>query len=236
MQESCREVFAWLRGGDATPDPEMENRFIDIIAQRVQSRLKAQEPVRPDKQVRGPAALSLKNIMEDCDILMSPVPQPREEPKAAYRELGIDSVTLARAFHWIAEQEGHSVNMSQLQTIMYIIYGVWLASKGERLTSEHPHVWQFGPVFPRVYNKLRNEERPGRREDYEDLKSARPELVSYMEKCFRKYGWTPAKVLADVHIHDGTPWAKARAESQDKWGSAISDIAIKDWFAAKLNK
>lgn len=36
--EYC-EVFAWLRGGDETPDPQMENQFLDLITEAVAERL-----------------------------------------------------------------------------------------------------------------------------------------------------------------------------------------------------
>ena len=33
--DTYRQVFAWLRGGDATPDPQMENDFLDLITARL---------------------------------------------------------------------------------------------------------------------------------------------------------------------------------------------------------
>ena len=37
--DTYRQVMAWLRGGDTTPDPEMENSFLDIMTAAVAERL-----------------------------------------------------------------------------------------------------------------------------------------------------------------------------------------------------
>ena len=39
-----RQVFAWLRGGDTTLDPQMENSFLDLITAAVAQRLTAEHP------------------------------------------------------------------------------------------------------------------------------------------------------------------------------------------------
>lgn len=85
----------------------------------------------------------------------------------------IDSFTLGRIIRYMGTAEAHPLNMSQIQIILYISYGVWLASTGERLTSEHPQVWQFGPVFPRAYNKLRKDTSDGAAE-YEPILKENP--------------------------------------------------------------
>ena len=38
-RNDIREVIAWLHGGDQTPNPEMEERFLDAIADRVMVRM-----------------------------------------------------------------------------------------------------------------------------------------------------------------------------------------------------
>ena len=41
--DSYREVMALLRGGDTTPDEQMEGQFIDIVAQLVAEKLEKNE-------------------------------------------------------------------------------------------------------------------------------------------------------------------------------------------------
>ena len=45
------------------------------------------------------------------------------------------------------------VNTTKLQKWLYICYGSYFAKKGEQLFNEIPRAWQYGPVFPSVYNK-----------------------------------------------------------------------------------
>ena len=69
-----REVFAWLRGGDETPDPQMENQFLDLITEAVAERLIAgrkeyerrlRAAERADRRSRPvPGCLSIKAMLE----------------------------------------------------------------------------------------------------------------------------------------------------------------------------
>ena len=45
------------------------------------------------------------------------------------------------------------VNVTKLQKWLYICYGAYFAKTGEPLFNETPKAWQYGPVFPSVYNK-----------------------------------------------------------------------------------
>lgn len=44
--------------------------------------------------------------------------------------------------------------MTKIHKLLYISYGIFLARENKRLTNEHPQAWPFGPVFPRVHNKV----------------------------------------------------------------------------------
>lgn len=155
----------------------MEDRFLEVLASMVIQRMHDDEERRRQQVSQARKArreelaknhpLSLRHIVDemrkegeiDCtyEELMGitpgndPGPEPevpvetennREESRSE-----IDSFTLGRIIRYMGMAEAHPLNMSQIQIILYISYGVWLASTGERLTSEHPQVWQFGPVF-----------------------------------------------------------------------------------------
>ena len=259
MTDSYREVLSWLRGGDMTPDPEMENRFIDVIASMVQQRLessenerRAQEAARRQERRMSPGSkLSIRHMVDEmrangeCDFtyeeLMGirpkedsrPVAEVSQEPVQEKEWQELDSYALAMALRYLGIRVGHNLNMSQIQIMLYMSYGSWLAKSGERLTAEHPQVWQFGPVFPRAYNRCRKDNGTGQNE-YEMLQQSNPEVVTMMERMFRTYAWTPAKSLTAVHVADGTPWAEAHKGSPDKWGAQIADEDIRAWFAARI--
>ena len=73
--ETYRQVFAWLRGGDATPDPQMENSFLDLITAAVAERLIANRKEyermvraaeRAERRSCRPAGcLSIKAMLEE---------------------------------------------------------------------------------------------------------------------------------------------------------------------------
>lgn len=65
-----------------------------------------------------------------------------------------DSVTVANYIIAFANENKFFINMTKLQKLLYIAYGVYLSVKNERLTNEHPQAWPYGPVFPTTRNRL----------------------------------------------------------------------------------
>ena len=65
-----------------------------------------------------------------------------------------NSVTMASYIIAYANEHRYMMNMTKLQKLLYITYGVYMAVKGERLINEHPQAWPYGPVFPTTRNKL----------------------------------------------------------------------------------
>lgn len=83
---------------------------------------------------------------------------------------------------------------------------------GERLMSEHPQVWQFGPVFPRAYNKLRKDAESGQAE-YEAMKKDNPAMVDFLDSQFHWFGRMTASAASAPHVAAGTPWPRTMSES-----------------------
>ena len=194
--DTYRQVFAWLRGGDATPDPQMENDFLDLITAAVAERLianrkeyerMARAAERAERranrlagclsikamleQVRSENPEQVKTVLDEDDDLPEAEPVqalPMQTTTNESREVSceLDSVQLAKTLRHMAVIEGIALTQSQIQTILYIAYGVRLATKNERLTMEHPQMWQYGPVFPRAYNRLRKDASYGTDEYY----------------------------------------------------------------------
>ena len=259
-----RQVFAWLRGGDATPDPQMENTFLDLMTAAVAERLianrqeyerMARAAERAERRANRPSGcLSIKAMLEQVrsedskqidTVLADDEDLPEAEPvkvepvqaKAAesveVSSCELDSVLLAKALRHMAVIEGIQLTQSQIQTILYIAYGVRLAQKNVRLMSEHPQMWQYGPVFPRAYNKLRKDASDGS-DEYYSLKADHPGIFTYLENCFRRYAWTKACILVSPHLSEGSPWSDTRRSNPDRWGVRIEDELIRDWFLPRV--
>ena len=248
------EVFAWLRGGDSTPDPEMENRFLDIIAERVMVKMgvklsdeeaarRAEAERRRQRRSRmTESPISIKTIMkqireEEAQVqpaLPSEESLPCEnEAKPAAVPDSLDSVLVAKALQWMASTHEVSLNISQIQTILYNAYGVYLATKGERLLSEHPQVWQYGPVFPRAYKHLKKNAGNGQVE-HDMLRNDSPDRYEFIRRCFMRFAWTSAGSLNAPHIAQDSPWKKTKDSNSDKLGVRIEDELIRQWFLPRV--
>lgn len=248
------EVFAWLRGGDSTPDPEMENRFLDIIAERVMVKMgvklsdgeavrRAEAERRRQRRSRMPESpISIKTIMrqireEEAQAQLAlpseeSLPWENEAKPAAVPE-SLDSVLVAKALQWMASTHEVSLNISQIQTILYNAYGVYLATKGERLLSEHPQVWQYGPVFPRAYKHLKKNAGNGQVE-HDMLLNDSPDRYDFIRRCFMRFAWTSAGSLNAPHIAQDSPWKKTKDSNSDKLGVRIEDELIRQWFLPRV--
>lgn len=248
------EVFAWLRGGDSTPDPEMENRFLDIIAERVMVKMgvklsdeeaarRAEAERRRQRRSRmTESPISIKTIMKQIreeeaqaqPALPSEESLPWEnEAKPAAVPDSLDSVLVAKALQWMASTHEVSLNISQIQTILYNAYGVYLATKGERLLSEHPQVWQYGPVFPRAYKHLKKNAGNGQVE-HDMLRNDSPDRYEFIRRCFMRFAWTSAGSLNAPHIAQDSPWKKTKDSNSDKLGVRIEDELIRQWFLPRV--
>lgn len=262
-RNDLRNVMAWLRGGDMTPDPVMEERFLDIIADRVmikmgvkvseeeKARLQEAARRRERRNATFPHPLSIKTLMSqiqeeegrnvevvqvsadqgECSTTNECAEGLPWEKNEGFQEL--DSVVVAKALQWMASLHDIQLNGSQIQSILYNAYGVWLARKGVRLMSEHPQVWQYGPVFPRAYKHLKKNVGSGEVE-YEMLQNDHPSEFVFLVKCFQRFAWTSATALSCPHIASGSPWKRALDANPEKLGSRIDDELIREWFLPRV--
>lgn len=263
VRNELRDVMTWLRGGDMTPDPVMEERLLDIIADRVmirmgvkvseEEKMRRQEAARrrERRSVSFPHPLSIKTLMaqiqeeEGHNVAVVPVAVNHDECRPAtecadnlpweknegFQEL--DSVVVAKALQWMAYLHDIQLNGSQIQSILYNAYGVWLARKGVRLLSEHPQVWQYGPVFPRAYKHLKKNVGSGEVE-YDMLQNDHPSEFVFLVKCFKRFAWTSAAVLSCPHTAQGSPWKTSLDANPEKLGARIEDELIREWFGQRV--
>lgn len=261
--DTFRQVIAWLRGGDETPDIHMEESFRQMIGEIVmQCIVNNREEIiriynaadRRARRERMPASpISIKSIMAQCGLEYDPnlfrrVPlmadqQPQDDDigdlplgdtDAPVHTRRHDSLTFAKALVHMAEMEGRGLNMSQIQAILYIAYGVWMTDHEDRLFEEHPQAWQYGPVFPRVYSKMKKGT-TDTQDQYLKLKNDSPERFSFLERCFRRYAWTRASDLSAPHVSSGTPWALTRRSNPDSPTVRIEDDLIREWFQPRVS-
>ena len=248
------EAAAGLPIGDYM-NQVMDDKLIDLIAERVMVKMgvkvsdeeKARREEAERRRLRRSrmpeSPISIKAIMKRIHDEEASLPSVNakdeddlpweKEVKEPVVKVGLDSVMVAKALQWMACTHEVSLNSSQIQTILYNAYGVWLATKGERLLEEHPQVWQYGPVFPRAYKHLKKNVGDGKVE-YDMLKNECPDRFEFIRKCFQRFAWTSAGVLCAPHIAEDSPWKQTKDKSPDKLGARIDDELIRQWFLPRV--
>ncbi len=144
------------------------------------------------------------------------------EDKYAY-----DSVAVGYALRYIADKHGFKLNMTQLNKLLYIAYGVLLIIEKERLTKEHPAAWPYGPVFPRMTNKVDLNSKISS-DEFDELP---PLIQELLDVVAANYGSIPANRLSAWSHEEGSPWSITVSKSpDDKWNQKISDDDIYLYF------
>lgn len=149
------------------------------------------------------------------------------EDKYAY-----SSITVATYIVAIANERRYGINMTKLQKLLYIAYGVYLAVKGSRLTDEHPQAWPYGPVFPTTRNKLLNVDFSTVRLTDVVLDEIRSnaEMNSLINLVFNSFGTRTATELTKWSHSVGSPWDRTVNGSSSNWGKRIPDEYIMAYF------
>lgn len=148
-----------------------------------------------------------------------------------------NSVKVAKLIVATANNKHLSINMTKVQKLLYIAYGIFLAVKKRRLTNEHPQAWPYGPVFPTTRNKLLKIDLYSIAASDSDLSDIKDddEIKSLIELVFRSFGSWSAAQLTDWSHGEGTPWQKTVSTEGFSWGHQIPDEYIKSYFASIIS-
>lgn len=144
----------------------------------------------------------------------------------------VGSVDFAKFIVITAQSMNITLNLTQLQKITYICDGVLLAC-GYNIVNENCRVWNYGPVYPKVYKWYsKNMGKPLsladiKPESLTEIKSTpAPSIIrSSVEKFSR---WTSVQ-LSEWSHQPGSPWDIARLNSG--MYSKIDKIDMKNYFA-----
>lgn len=142
------------------------------------------------------------------------------------------SVNIARYIIAVANHKGKTINMTKLQKLLYITYGVYLAVNDCRLFKEHPQAWPYGPVFPTTRNKLLRVDFCGinfKDEEFDSLRSD-DEINGLLDLVFRNFGDWTASQLTEWSHRNGTAWERTTELENFDWGDHIPDNFIKSYF------
>ena len=143
---------------------------------------------------------------------------------------------IANRFLELAAAEGKQLTPMQIQKLVYFAHGWHLGFGRGPLSSESPQAWLYGPVFPSLYQAVKQWgggpiQQPIRAPWVIDDAFAR----SLIERVWVVSGDKSAAQLSQMsHASDG-PWKNARIASDGEHGAIISDEDTKRYFAKLSN-
>lgn len=147
----------------------------------------------------------------------------------AYKYNGTE---MAKYIIGYANDKGYFMNMTKLQKLLYISYGIYLAVKKERLIDDTPEAWPYGPVFPIVRKAMlfENFSKISINDVSDKNIKEDEEIKSLLDLVFRKYGNKTAGWLSAWSHQEGSPWDITVCNSNWIWGKTIPDDLIYNFF------
>lgn len=116
---------------------------------------------------------------------------------------------VANAFLELAKRDGKRLTNMQLQKLVYIAHGWSLALLRKPLLDTDVQAWEWGPVIPKLYNRLKKygagyvtELIPS-----DDTVDPDSEEMSIIERVWEAYGDFNGPQLSAITHTEGTPWS-----------------------------
>lgn len=142
-----------------------------------------------------------------------------------------DSIDLAAHIARLCNDFGYNYNNTKIQKLLYCCYGCVLAKFNERIIDEYPRAWQYGPVFPRVFNFIHKKKDLLCRDEISDMNQELEKFISEIVKMFGKY---KAVSLSGWTHKDGSPWDIVVNKMNDGLYGIIPDDIIRDYFKKNI--
>ena len=145
------------------------------------------------------------------------------------KSLNLNSVDVAKAIRWKGKELGYNFNMTQVNKLLYILYGVVLVEQKTKLTKETPQAWAYGPVFPSVHKNIKLQDSINN-DTYLYLKRKYKQIAKILDSVIENFGEIPYRLLANWSCSDNTPWNLAFKRSKGQWNTPLSDQDIFNYF------
>lgn len=136
---------------------------------------------------------------------------------------------------------GVRLNKTQVNKLLYMCYGFYLAATSNRLFDEQPHAWPYGPVFPSVYKSFDRYQPPfSINEDKVNVFAADQTAVHIVRSVIDNYCHVSAYDLSMWSHKPGGPWnitAYGKGGNEEPvWNKIIDDSLISDYFSQKSHE
>ena len=150
--------------------------------------------------------------------------------------MAYSAITIANRFVELAERDGKSLTNMQVQKLVYIAHGFYLAYLGQPLFYEIVEAWDWGPVVRPLYHALRQygsgyvtEPISGHYDITTELSRNATAIVEKVWQAYGKYGGVD---LSNITHRPNSPWARAK-EQQNPY---ISNDNIMAYYRGLINE
>ena len=147
---------------------------------------------------------------------------------------------VANAFLWKKGAAG--LSHMKLQKLVFFVHAWALALNNQRLVTESPEAWPYGPVFTSLYHELKQFGSQNITMLLQELNPATGQLAalipnekdatfwSLFDRVWDRYGRLSAMQLSSLTHETGGPWERARSN----FAGEIRDEWIADYYRAQL--
>ena len=147
-----------------------------------------------------------------------------------------DSATVANRFLELANEAKKTLTPMQLLKLVYIAHGWSLGLYGVPLIRHEVQAWQYGPVIPELYERIRKfkslpVEGPVKASRRDQLSDRDLDII---RQVFVRYGDLPGPALSRITHADGTPWTLTYRPGT--FGLVISNDLIEDYYFRLANR
>ncbi|MDD7886379.1 Panacea domain-containing protein [Flavivirga sp. 57AJ16] len=138
------------------------------------------------------------------------------------------------ANYFIKEHTSDDMTPMKVIKLTYLSYCWYLAlTKKERLLNEKAVAWDFGPVFPSLYNSIKDYGKSTIKKEIPShvKENISPEDKKFLEKIWSMYGKYDGVYLSALTHQMETPWQKVYRQGSN---SEINDDDILQHYGSKL--
>ncbi len=159
----------------------------------------------------------------------------------------LTSIDYARLIQYAAQKQ-HMVllNKTQINKILFYVYGVYLAMEGKPLFDDDtPKAWTYGPVFPRPNKAVDINEiiKSFPKEQIDAFKENDKALNLVVDAVNHMYDKSAMSLTQWSH-RENSPWydtiykknENGEIVSQKPWNTRIEDSLIKNYFTNPQNR
>lgn len=147
----------------------------------------------------------------------------------------LSSHAVANKFLDLAKSQDEALTNMQLQKLVFIAQGYYLAIFSDSLYYHNTRAWQWGPVIPNLYKSLQKYGRNivNKTIDCDDIVDEKSQAFEVIKGVWNAYGHLNGSDLSALTHQKGTPWDKIW--SIDKF-SVIPETLIGSHYTALMEQ